>query len=188
MEGARAPSILWWPSGGTYVEFIIKLIKWIDALSERVGRAVSWIAVALVALTVYEVITRRFFGRPTIWTHEVLAYVFGAHFMLAFGYTLLHHGHVNVDVVISRLPERARAVLDIILSILFLGAFVYVFIKEGTAFAQRSWAVLERAPTAFNSPVYPAKTLIPVGAVLLGIQAVSNVLKNVVFLAKGVRL
>lgn len=170
------------------MDFIIKLIKWIDRFTERVGRAVSWIAVILVALTVFEVITRRFFGRPTIWTHEVLGYVFAAHFMLAFGFTLLHHGHVNVDVLITRLSDRSRAILDIVLSVVFLGAFVYVFIKEGTAFAQRSWAVLERAPTAFNSPVYPAKTLIPVGAVLLGIQTVSNVLKNVVFLAKGVRL
>jgi TRAP-type mannitol/chloroaromatic compound transport system permease small subunit len=46
----------------------------------------------------------------------------------------------------------------------------------------------ERTPTAFNPIVYPAKTILPVGALLLLLQGLADFAKSIVFLVKGERL
>lgn len=170
------------------MKVIIPLVKRIDNLSEWAGRIFSFLVLVLVALTVYEVFMRRVLGSPTIWTHETLAYVFGAHFILALGYTLLHKGHVNVDFIILRFSAKTQATLEIINFFLFLGLFVAIFLWQGIIFAATSWEMMEKAPSAFNSPVYPSKTVIPVGFFLLGVQATGDLIKNIVFVVKGVRL
>ncbi|BAS28695.1 TRAP transporter small permease subunit [Limnochorda pilosa] len=141
----------------------------------------------MAGLSIYEVVMRRFLGRPTIWTLEVTGYVLAANVMLALGYTLFHKEHVNVDFITERVSGRARAILEIVTILLFLGPLLYVLLTQGYAYAQRSWAVLERAPSAFNSPVYLAKTLVPLGAGLLALQAFGEILRNAVLLAKGRR-
>ena len=167
---------------------LVALAKAIDGINLYTGRLVAWIIVVLMGLSVFEVVTRRIFGAPTIWTHEVLSYVFAAHLMLALGYTLLHREHVSVDILTERLSERAQAVLEIITFVVFLGMFLWVMLPEAVAFAQRSWTFGERAASAFASPVYPAKTLIPIGFALLALEAIGTVLKDVIFLLWGHKL
>jgi TRAP-type mannitol/chloroaromatic compound transport system permease small subunit len=164
---------------------LVALAKAIDGINLYTGRLVAWIIVVLMGLSVFEVVTRRIFGAPTIWTHEVLSYVFAAHLMLALGYTLLRREHVSVDILTERLSERAQAVLEIITFVVFLGLFLWVMLPEAVAFAQRSWTFGERAASAFASPVYPAKTLIPIGFALLALEAIGTVLKDVIFLLWG---
>jgi len=170
------------------VKVITSLVKRIDNFSERSGKIISWLVLVLVGLSCFEVFMRRVLGSPTIWTHETLAYVFGAHFMLALGYTLLYKGHVNVDFIVLRFSAKTQAILEIVNFFLFIGLICAIWLWQGTIYAQTSWGMLERAPSAFNSPVYPAKTIIPVAALLLAMQAVSDLIKNIVFVVKGVRL
>jgi len=175
-------------SKGFFLKIITSLVKRIDNFSERSGKIISWLVLVLVGLTVYEVFTRRVLGSPTIWTHEILAYVFGAHFMLAFGYTLLHKGHVNVDLIVSRFSPKTQAILEIVNFFLFIGLFCAIWLWLGTIYAKTSWEMLEKAPTAFFSPVYPAKTIIPIAVFLLALQAIGDLIRNIVFVVKGVRL
>lgn len=167
---------------------LVAVARVIDGINLHVGRLVAWILIVLMGLSVFEVVTRRIFGAPTIWTHEVLSYVFAAHLMLALGYTLLRREHVSVDILTERLSERAQAVLEIITYVVFLGTFLWVILPEAAAFAQRAWTFGERAASAFASPVYPAKTLIPVGFALLALEAIGTVLKDVIFLVWGHRV
>jgi TRAP-type mannitol/chloroaromatic compound transport system permease small subunit len=44
---------------------------------------------------------------------------------------------------------------------------------------------MERTPSAFNFYIFPAKTMIPVGIFLLALQAISDVIRRIVFLLKG---
>lgn len=159
-----------------------------DVLSEWCGRIFSWFIVAIILLSVFEVFTRRILGKPTIWTHEVLSYLFCASIMLTMAYTLRHRQHVSVDLIYARLTPKTKAILNIITFVIFLGFFSIVFLWEGSRFAATSWAMLERTPSAFNFYVFPAKTLLPVGAFLLLLQGLSDFIKNIVFLAKGEQL
>lgn len=165
-----------------------KIVKYMDAVTEWTGRAVSWLLLVLMGLAVFEVFTRRVLGKPTIWTFEVSGFTLAAVVMLALGYTLLHKGHVNIDLLYERFSPRTRAIVDIATFIPFLGMFCVVFLFEGTRFAATSWSMLERTPSAFNAAIYPVKTLIPAGALLLTLAAISQLIKNVIFLVKGEQL
>jgi TRAP-type mannitol/chloroaromatic compound transport system permease small subunit len=163
-------------------------VKKIDIFSEWCGRIFSWFIVAIILLSVFEVFTRRILGKPTIWTHEVLSYLFCAAILLTMAYTLRYKQHVAVDLIYARLTPKTKAILDIITFVIFLGFFSIVFLWEGIRFAATSWAMLERTPSAFNFYVFPAKTLLPLGIFLLLVQGLSDFIKNIVFLVKGEQL
>jgi TRAP-type mannitol/chloroaromatic compound transport system permease small subunit len=59
---------------------------------------------------------------------------------------------------------------------------VYFLLPAAYNFAERSWLQGERAATGANLPVYPGKTLIPLGITFLAVQAIAHVLKNLVFI------
>jgi TRAP-type mannitol/chloroaromatic compound transport system permease small subunit len=170
------------------MEKIRKSLNIIDNICEWSGRIFSWFLISLVVLSIFEVFTRRILGEPTIWTHETLGYLFCASIFLTMGYTLRYKAHVNVDLFSRRLSPRGQAIVGIIGFVFFLGIFSTIFLWKGIEFAALSWARMERAITAFNFYVFPAKTLIPIGIFLLFIQGVANFLGNIVFLIKGEQL
>jgi TRAP-type mannitol/chloroaromatic compound transport system permease small subunit len=104
------------------------------------------------------------------------------------GYTQLYKGHANVDILYERFTPRTKALIDVICFIFFMGLFSLVFFTDAINFAATSWAMKERTPTAFNPIIYPAKTILPVGAGLLFLQGFADFLKNIIFLVKGERL
>lgn len=164
------------------------IVNQIDAISEWSGRIFSWFVVTIILLSLFEVFTRRILGKPTIWTHETLSYLFAATVMLTMGYTLKYKAHANVDILYQRFTPKTRAILDVITFIVFLGFFTVIFLWQGVIFAATSWAMLERTPSAFNFYVFPAKTLLPTGAFLLLLQGASDFVRNIVFLVKGEQL
>lgn len=170
------------------MDTIRAFVKKIDTLSEWCGRIFSWFIVTVIGLSLFEVFTRRILGKPTIWTHETLSYLFCASIILTMAYTLRHKQHVSVDLIYGRLTPKTKAILDIITFIFFLGFFSTIFLWKGIIFAATSWAMWERTPSAFNFYVFPAKTLLPIGAFLLLAQGISDFIKNLVFLVKGEQL
>jgi TRAP-type mannitol/chloroaromatic compound transport system permease small subunit len=170
------------------VDTIKAVMKKIEALSERIGSIVSWVFVILVGLSCFEVFTRRFLGKPTIWTHEILSYTFCALILLTMGYTQLHKGHANIDVFYDALPKRKKVIVDVINYAIFGIPFVIIMMVDGTIFAATSWMMHERTPSAFNFIVYPAKTLIPVGFALLLLQLLVDFVKKIIYLVKGEEL
>ena len=161
------------------------LVHFIDAVSEWSGRIFSWLVIAIISLSLFEVFTRRFLGKPTIWTHEIISYLFCGAVLLTIGYTLKHKAHANVDILYEKFSPKTKAILDLITYALFLVIFTIVVLYEGTRFAAISWEMMERTPSAFNFYIFPAKTMLPVGFLLVALQMISDIIKNIVFLAKG---
>jgi len=164
------------------------IIKFIQFISEWSGRIFSTTILVLMVFSCYEVFTRRVLHAPTIWTHEILSYFFCASVMLLMGHTQLHKGHANVDILYARFSPKTQAMIDALTFVFFMGFFALVFFTDALNFATTSWAMQERTPTAFNPIVYPAKTLLPVGAFLLLLQGLADFAKSIVFLVKGERL
>ena len=96
------------------MDLLRKIAKSFDCINEWVGKIFAWLIVPLVLLTVTEVVMRRFFGAPTIWSFEVSKQVYSLHFMIVAGFGLLYRSHVAVDIFAMRLPRRKRAILDIV--------------------------------------------------------------------------
>lgn len=168
------------------MDLLRKIAKFFDRINDFVGKIFAWIIVPLVLLTVMEVVLRRFFGRPTIWSFEVSKQLYALHFMIVAGFGLLYRSHVAVDIFAVQLQHRKRAILDLVSYALFFFPFCIIGIKEGYSFAARSWAMKETTWSVFSPPIYPIKTVIVVTFILLLLQGIAEVIKRI-FILKGVQ-
>ena len=63
-----------------------------------------------------------------------------------------------------------------------------MILYHGFVYAKDSWFTWETSWSVWGPPLYPAKTVIPVTAVLLLIQGISDVIKKVIYLKTGEEL
>jgi TRAP-type C4-dicarboxylate transport system permease small subunit len=93
----------------------------------RTTRVLHWLGgislVLLMLLTVTDVVLRAF-GRPVPGTYELVGYAGALAIGFALPFTSWIGGHVHVDSLISRLPERGRQVLSVVTRLLGMGLFV----------------------------------------------------------------
>ena len=87
----------------------------IDAVNERIGRGVAWFALLMVLLQFTVVVMRYVFGLGSIFMQEGVIYLHAALFLCGAGYTLLHGGHVRVDIFYRDASPRRKALVDLII-------------------------------------------------------------------------
>jgi TRAP-type mannitol/chloroaromatic compound transport system permease small subunit len=150
----------------------------IDRLNTAVGRAVSWLILAVVLLQFALVVARYAFSLGSIWLSETVIYMHATLFMLAAAWTLRLGGHVRVDIFYAEASARARAIVDLVGSLLLLLPFAAVLFWLSAPYAARSWDILERSQEASGLPlVFLLKTVIPVFAVLMALQGVAQAVR-----------
>jgi len=160
----------------------IALTAKLDKISEWTGRIFSFIVVPLTLLIVFEVISRRIFDRPTIWTFELSNFLFGSHFMLVAAYGLLNKSHVSIDIFTMRLSPQRKEILFLAGYFLFFFPFLITILYYGIQVAAISWSIGEESWSVWHPPLYPIKTVIPITAGLLILQGISDVIKKIIFL------
>lgn len=159
---------------------ILKSIeKSIDKLNDTVGTVFGVIITLLVVLTVMEVILRKFFNSPTIWSFEVLKQLFALYFMITAAYGLLKGSHVAVDIFTRLMPPKWKAGISIFNYIIFFFPFCSVGLWYGYTYAAKSWSIHEHSWSVFAPALYPIKTVIPITFALLLLQGVSEVIKSI---------
>jgi TRAP-type mannitol/chloroaromatic compound transport system permease small subunit len=151
-----------------------RAVRAIDALSTAAG----WFAGALIGpltfAVAYEVAARYVFNAPTRWASHITYTLYGAQFMLAAAYTLLRDGHIRTDVFYRRWSPRTRATIDAVSYVFFFFPGMLLVLHAGTVEARLAWEIGERAG---GWPVYPFKAVIPVTALLLLLQGLSELIK-----------
>ena len=161
------------------------LVNFIDAISERTGKIFSWLIIPIIVIVVYEVVLRKGFNAPTIWAFELTTILYGVHFMLGGPYTLLHKGHISIDLIHSRFSPKLRAYIDVFTYILFFFLFNIVLLWMGTKFAWTSIEMLEKSASPWRPPIYPIKAVIPITFFLLILQGLSKFIRDLTFIIKG---
>ena len=157
----------------------------IDRLTTAVGRAVAWLALAIVLLQFALVVARYLFGLGSIWLTETVIYGHATLFMLAAAWTLRAGGHVRVDVFYAEADPRTRAKIDLAGAVLLLLPFSAVLVWLSVPYAARSWAILERSQETSGLPlVFALKTLIPLFALLMALQGIAQAIRSLSALAR----
>ena len=165
------------------------LVRWIDRLNDRVGRAASWLVLLMVLVTTADVILRYLFRTSYLFVQELEWHLFGVLFLLAGGYTHLKGEHVHVDIFYSRLSSRAKAMVDLVFTLLFLFPTCFLLIKTSLPFVANSWATLEGSPDPGGLPArYLLKAIIPLGFALIALQGISEAIKNARLVRRGEEL
>lgn len=161
------------------MHMLLALAKLIDALTRRVGQAVTWLILVAVLVSATNATVRKVFNVSSNAWLELQWYLFGAIFMLAAGYTLLKNEHVRVDVLASRFSRRTQLWLEIFGVVFFLFPACALIMWLGWPFFMDAFVRMEQSGNAGGLIRWPAKLMIPVGFALLLLAGLSHLIKCV---------
>lgn len=150
----------------------------IDRLTTLIGRAAAWLCLFIVVAQFAVVLMRYGAGFGSAKLTESIFYAHAALFMLAAAWTLRVDGHVRVDIFYADAPPRRKAMVDLLGALLLLIPFALSLLILSLPYVARSWTILERSRETSGLPfVYLLKTLIPVFALSLVLQGVSQAIR-----------
>ncbi len=162
--------------------FLLTLSKTIDGISEWIGRWVAWLVLFAVLISAGNAVMRKAFNMSSNGFLEIQWYLFAAVFLLAAGYTLMRQEHVKIDVVSGRFSKRTQIWIDIIGICVFLLPFTFITIKLAMPLVINAYVTQEVSSNAGGLIRWPVFALLPAGMLLLGMQAVSELIKRIAFL------
>jgi TRAP-type mannitol/chloroaromatic compound transport system permease small subunit len=155
-----------------------KLAGGIDRLTGAVGRAVAWLALAMVLVQFAVVIMRYGLGIGSIWLQESILYAHAALFLLAAAWTLRDDGHVRIDIFYADAAPRTKALVDLGGALLLLLPFMAVLAWYAWPYVMRSWAIYERSQEVSGLPfVYLPKTLLLLFALMMALQGIAQAIR-----------
>ncbi|MDG4554451.1 MAG: TRAP transporter small permease subunit [Candidatus Competibacter sp.] len=157
---------------------MLKIARTIDALNENVGYYGAFLVLPLLGVVSYEVVMRYGFNAPTSWGFEATTFLYGVHFVLGLGYTHKHNGHVAIDVFEAKLEHRPRTLLRIVVNLIVFMPTMGLMAIWSVIYASTAWMQWEVASTSWAPPLYPFKTLMALGFVLLFLQGVAKLIQD----------
>ncbi len=164
---------------------INKITKGIDTFQDWFGYLTAMLIFPMTAIIIYEVFMRYLFNRPTSWGFELTTYIYGIHFMLGLGYTLMYNGHVRVEVFVTLLSRRKQQIISILCNLFLLLPVFSLFCYASWSYAWTSVVRNEKSWTSWAPPLYPFKLLMALGFLMFVIQGVSTLLKEIQALRNG---
>jgi TRAP-type mannitol/chloroaromatic compound transport system permease small subunit len=161
---------------------LLTLSRLIDRTTEWIGRWIAWLVLAAVLISALNAAVRKAFNTSSNAYLEIQWYLFAAVFLLAAGYTLLRQEHVKIDVISGRFSKRTQIWIDIIGLAGFVLPLVWTVIHLSLPLAIRAYEMNEYSSNAGGLIRWPVFALLPLGFLLLGVQAVSELIKRIAFL------
>ncbi len=168
---------------GNGLQRLLQFSRVIDRLNEGIGRLTRLLLPLMILLGVWNALGRylgRFVGE-NLSSNTLIEgqwYLFSLVFLLGAAYTLKHNGHVRVDALYSHWPLRRQALVNFVGAVLFLIPFCLLMIYFAWGPVLNSWLGGEISNDPGGLARYPIKSMIIVCFVLLGLQGVSEAIKN----------
>ncbi|MFO1351324.1 MAG: TRAP transporter small permease subunit [Gammaproteobacteria bacterium] len=168
---------------------LIRTVRFIDGITDFIGNVVAWLIIPLVGAVAYEVISRYLFHQPTTWSFDVTYMLYGTLFMLAAAYALHKGAHIRTDFLWDKFSVRTKGLIDTLAYILFFFPGLLLFLYSSWDEAWQAFLLNERSDiTAWRPLLWPFKAVVPLTAVLLMFQGVSELLKSLYALRTGIEL
>jgi len=146
---------------------------------ERISMAIAGVCFAAIALiTGVDVAARYVFNAPLVWAYELISdYLMVAIFFFAIGATQRRGQNIGVDILARRLPDRPRAALAAA-ALAMMAVYVWLMGSAGWDVFRDAWDSGDVLAGTIPWPRWPAMLLVPVGAVLLLLRILADLLAN----------
>ena len=175
--------------GGEFPRAFYSIIRAIDRFTDVTGKLIAMSMLFLVVTISYEVVMRYGFGAPTVWVSESSFLVNGAAFMLGSGYALLKGAHVRTDIYWENYSERKKGIVDLISYLMFFYPAMITFMLISIDDTWHSYDTGERSQeSVWRAIMWPFRATIPLAALLLMIQGVSEVIQSMHAALSGIEL
>lgn len=155
----------------------------IDTFNDWVGRTIAWLTLLMVLIQLLIVVMRYVFSVGSIVLQESVWYMHGLVFMLAAGAVYLKDGHVRIDFYYREKSQNYRAWVNLIGIVTLLIPLCLATLWLSKSYVLNSWKTLEGSIELSGLPlIFAYKTVIWIFALLLGFQAISELIKNILII------
>lgn len=158
---------------------LLDLSRGIDRVNTWIGRAVSWLILVAVLVSAANAIVRKVLNTSSNAWLELQWYLYGAAFLGAAAYTLKENEHIRIDILYGIWSRRRQHWIDLIGLVLFLMPFVTLMIYLLWPWVMRSYRSGEVSTNAGGLPLWPAKSLLLIGFIMLFFQGISEIIKKI---------
>lgn len=151
----------------------------IERVVDLVGRATSWLALAIVVLMAINVVLRYTLSWGSVWAQELEWHLLVPLIMFGIPFALHKGDHVRVDVLFEKFSPRTQAWVDVVSQVLGL-AIAGLFFWLCLAYVGQSYAIDETSSDPGGLPYrWVLKALLPAGFALLALQCVATLLGDI---------
>lgn len=162
---------------------LLRLSQLIDNLNLRVGIAASWLVLIVVVISAGNALMLYVFKWSSNAFLEIQWYLFSGIFLLCSGYVLLKNEHIRIDILASRCSPRTQNWIDVFGIIFFLLPMALIILYLSWPIFINAWDSGERSSNPGGLIRWPVRLLMPAGFFLLCLQAISELIKRIAFLA-----
>jgi TRAP-type C4-dicarboxylate transport system permease small subunit len=142
-----------------------KGVRGVENILSAIGVVMFFV---LMLLGAGDVIGRYLFNRPIMGTLEISQVLMAGMVLLAWAYTQAKKAHVRVEIVFSRYPPRAQAIIEFV--ILFISLALFSLITwRATTIAWSDWQ-LKRIIDTILIPLAPFKLFVSLGAFVICLE------------------
>ena len=159
-------------------KFISYYVNIVDNICERVGKLVMYGIFLMMFLLILSFVTRNIINFPLMWIIEMAQFTITAYYLLGGGYSMLADDHVRMDLFYGRLSKKGKAKMDIFTSIFLIFYLAVLFYGSITSLIY-TIETKQKLFTAWAPYVWPIKTLMLIGILLMLLQAFSSLFKNI---------
>ena len=155
------------------------VIKVIDAFTEWTGNVVAWLSVPLVLIVFWEVFSRYVLNTPTDWAYDMSYMLYAALFMLGSHFALKRGAHIRTDMLWEKFSATTKGKIDFYAYIVLFFPGMILLFGASVDDAWRAFVMNERSEqTVWRPLLWPLKSVVPLTALLLLVQGVSEIMKS----------
>jgi len=167
-------------------KFIILYVKYVDAISIKVGRATMYLIFVMIGVLLLGALTRNVLHMPLSWTVEMAQFVITAYYIAGGAYSMILREHVRMDLVYEHLSEKNRARVDVVTTFFLVFYLVTLFIGSisSTVYAIEYG---QRNFSQWNPSMIPIKIIMVAGIFLMILESIAVFFKDLA-IAKGSKI
>ena len=158
---------------------LLAFARVVDRVNEWIGKIFAWAILAAILVSAGNAVVRKTFNVSSNAWLELQWYLFGAAFLLAAAYTLKQNEHIRVDIVYGLWSRRTQHWIDLFGHVFFLMPFVLLMIYFFWPYFLLSYNNGETSSSAGGLLIWPAKSLLLIGFVMLAMQGISEIIKKI---------
>lgn len=159
-------------------------VRFADALIRLIGRGAAWLVLATVLICAGVALSRYLLGFGRIWLQELYVVCFAVCFLLVAPYAYATDSHIRIEILHQHWSARTRAWIEIAGCLLWLIPWLLLLLWSSLPFVRLSWRVLEpSAQPGGLQGLYLVKSMLPLFAVLMLLQALAVIGRKLLLLA-----
>jgi len=152
-------------------------VRWVDAVNYRVGRFIMYSIFGMIGVLLWSSISKTFF-LPSLWTLEIAQFAMVAYYILGGPYSIQLGSNVRMDLFYANWSIKKKAWVDA-LTVFFLIFYLCVLLYGAYESTSYAFQYNERNPTSWRPVLWPIKTIMCTGLILMLLQMISELIKDI---------